>query len=95
MNVVRASNSAADREIAAKRSPIGKAMIFLIQRPRRERSILRHAPRRRCLNVGGGGAAAGSPSGTSGAGTAVANMSCTCSSGGCRAAPIAWCWAAG
>ena len=48
-------------EIAAKRSPIGKAMIFLIQRSRGLRSVARHSrpSRRRSViraGAGGGGA---------------------------------------
>ena len=58
MKVVRASNSAAVIEIAAKRSPIGKAMIFFSQRIRGLRSLARHSrPSRRrsviCAGAGG------------------------------------------
>ena len=99
MNVVRASKSAAESEIAAKRSPIGNPMTFLTQTARLDRSSARHARRSRVPRPSAGGGAGdsgcSSPSGTSGTGTAAPIESATCSSGGWRCIPIAWCWACG
>ena len=56
MKVTRGSNSAAVSEIAAKRSPIGNAAIFLTQRTPGSRSIrvpgAQHAPRQRAAAGG-------------------------------------------
>jgi hypothetical protein len=108
---VRASKNAAVSEMAAKRSPIGNATIFLTQRTRRERSSPRQALRRRRRSVGGGGpagspasatapssAASASPSSgpsVDGAAVAGAITSWASSSGGWGTAPIAWFCAAG
>lgn len=95
-----AENSAAVMEISAKRSPIGKVAIFLIQRSPGRRSIARDSRPRRCLMVirpavvGGGGAGSESASSASTgcvsreAGRGPSNGS---SIGGCGAAAITWC----
>ena len=103
MNVTRASNSAAVIAIAAKRSPIGKAKIFLAQRICGLRSPARHRrPSRRrsviCSGRGPGSSGGGAPSSSTssvstgsvsrGPGRGPSNGS---SIGGCGVAAIAWC----
>ena len=100
MNVVRASKSAAVIAITAKRSPIGKARIFLAQRIVRLRWLARHrrpSRRRSVIRSGAGSSGCACSSSTSSvsigsasreAGRGPSNGS---SIGGCGVAAIAWC----
>src|SRR3954469_15286646 len=93
MNVVRASKNAAVIEMAAKRSPIGNAMIFLTQRTRRERSSPRQAWRsRRRKDGGAGGGAAGSPDSTTAPSSGTASPSAGGSVGGAAVAGAITSW---